>query len=232
MPSASKSCARAAPETPVFFEADEPPFDASTPVVLKIGGSLIRRSETLTPVLDIVDRARRPLAIVAGGGAFADAVREAQSRLGFDDRTAHRMAILALHQNAIIITSRVARLRPVETLEEVRAVVNAGESAIWLPLKECEADTELPSSWDTTSDAIAARLAERLGGVPLVLLKSRQPMGSRKPHCLAAEGLIDPVSVRILRRSNLPFTLIEAPLTSHLARLLGAPETVDAANDP
>ena len=38
------------------------------------------------------------IAIVPGGGPFADAVRSAQASIGFDDRAAHAMALMAMAQ--------------------------------------------------------------------------------------------------------------------------------------
>ena len=38
------------------------------------------------------------IAIVPGGGPFADAVRAAQASMGYDDRAAHAMALMAMAQ--------------------------------------------------------------------------------------------------------------------------------------
>lgn len=212
----------------MFFDALHPGIENSTRVVLKIGGSILRRGETLLPVLEVVARARRPLVVVPGGGSFADAVREAQQRLGFSDRTAHQMAILALHQNALMIAERVPELRKLEAIEDIEHGLLQGQKLVWLPLRECEADAALPATWQATSDAIAARLACRLGGLPLVFMKSRSPQGHRNPANLASEELIDPVCTNILERSGSPFTIIEAGQPSVLAKLLGVDASVDA----
>jgi len=213
----------------VFFDARQPPFSANEPVVVKIGGSLTRQPEILKAVLGIVDRAPQPIVAVAGGGSFADAVREAQRKFGFSHDTAHRMAILAMHQNALVMASVAGSLVPQESVSEVGAALASGNKAIWLPLKDCENDSDLPATWDTTSDAIAARLGERLGGLPVVFVKSRQPeTGNRDAQSLAAEGLIDPVSALILERAGMAFTIVEAAQGAELAGLLGLPADVDA----
>jgi 5-(aminomethyl)-3-furanmethanol phosphate kinase len=212
----------------VFFDALHPGLENSIRVVLKIGGSISRRAETLLPVLEVVARARRPLVVVPGGGTFADAVRDAQPLLGFSDRTAHRMAILALHQNALMIAERVPELRKLEAIDDIEHGLLQGQKLIWLPLRECEEDSALPATWQATSDAIAARLAWRLGGLPLIFIKSRSLRGNRDPASLAAEELIDPVCANMLERSGSPFTIIEAGQTSILAKLLGVDANVDA----
>lgn len=215
----------------MYFEAD-PPFAPSDPIVLKIGGSLTRRAEALLPILNIADRSERPLAVVAGGGALADAVRVAQHSIGFSDAVAHRMAILAMHQNALMMASLAASLTPLERLADIQSSLAEGTKSIWLPLKECESDRDLPVSWDATSDAIAARLAERLGGLPLVFVKSREADGRcHKPVSLCGENLIDPVAAQILERAELPFSVVNAGTGSPLAGLLGVAETVDVDSD-
>ena len=67
--------------------------------VIKIGGSVIRSSK-LNGWLDVIAAAARPVVVVPGGGALADEVRAAQAALGFGDRAAHRMALLAMDQLA------------------------------------------------------------------------------------------------------------------------------------
>ena len=89
-------------------------------------------------------------------------------------------------------------------------------------------DADLPATWHATSDAIAARLAYRLGGLPLVFLKSRPPAGNHDPASLAAEELIDPVCADMLERHGLSFTIIEADQTTVLANFLGVDADVDA----
>lgn len=215
----------------MFHEPDDPVLAAAPSIVLKIGGSIARNAETLRPVLDVLGRSHRPIVVVAGGGAFADAVRDAQPRLGFSDETAHRMALLALHQNAVMMASFVQRLQPIETLSEIRSICSAGGAAIWLPLRECQDDPLLPANWQATSDAVAARLAERLGW-PIGFIKSRPPIcGQRTPQALVDDGLIDPVAGTILERSDRAFTAIAADELQKLAGLVGTDLAADAAAD-
>ena len=70
-------------------------------IVVKLGGSL-SQSDALVKCLNSVEQnyQGRAVVIVPGGGAFADQVRLTQQRWQFDDKTAHRMAILAMQQMA------------------------------------------------------------------------------------------------------------------------------------
>lgn len=200
------------------------------PVVLKIGGSILRHAGALKPITEILSKAKRPVAVVTGGGIFADAVRDAQKQIGFDDLAAHKMAIVAMHQNAILLSSMLPSFAPLAAISDVSAAFDQGRQVLWLPLAECKDDPDLPASWDVTSDAIAVRLAERLGGLKLGILKSRAAAGAPDPQSLTDEGLIDPVAARLLQRSGLPFEIIENSDTTSLARFLRTGEIVDAAD--
>src|SRR5262245_66659128 len=68
-------------------------------VVVKLGGSVIRSGE-LAAWLDAIASAPHPVVVVPGGGALADEVRSCQAALGFGDRAAHRMALLAMDRLA------------------------------------------------------------------------------------------------------------------------------------
>ena len=56
------------------------------------------------------------IAIVPGGGPFADGVRTAQASIGYDDRAAHAMALMAMAQFGCALRS----LNPALTLAASR----------------------------------------------------------------------------------------------------------------
>lgn len=202
------------------------------PIVVKIGGSLARSSGPLQRILSLLGSATCGIAIVPGGGEFADVVRAAQLRFGFDDETAHRMAILGMHQMGLMLTALAPGLRACEDLHEIEAGLEAGETLVWLPLKECDGDAALPQSWDVTSDAIAARLGERLGRIKVVFLKSRPGGDDRTAKALAAEGLIDSVAARIIENAELPFEAIAADDEARLCEIIGVSMQVDVPPRP
>ncbi len=122
--------------------------------VVKLGGSLAPHAGEIIPALR---SASRPLLIVPGGGAFADAVRQS----GADEVAAHWMACAAMDQygwtlaaRGIGTTTRIARPR---------------FPCILLPYCALRRYDPLPHSWDVTSDTIAAWVAGKLGGDLLVL---------------------------------------------------------------
>jgi len=159
-------------------------------IVLKLGGSLAK-SGGLTVCLAALAAIRGDVVVVPGGGVFADAVREAQPRFGFSDRAAHRMAILAMEQYALMLVDRLPRLAPCITLEEMRRAAAAGRPAIWLPTMLALAEPTIPQSWDVTADSLAAWLARRLGAERLVLVKSVAAPRPLDIAALAAGGMVD-----------------------------------------
>lgn len=158
--------------------------------VVKLGGSLWD-SATLRPWLSRLAAERRVrIVIVPGGGPFADAVRQAQPRLGIGDAAAHRMAILAMEQYAHALLDLDPRLVPAAT---PAAIAGAGRTAVWLPAAMAMG-ADLPASWDLTSDSIAAWLAREIGADRLVLVKSADlPPGPVPAALLAGQGIVDPL---------------------------------------
>lgn len=181
--------------------------------VVKLGGSLLG-APALRRWLDLLARSAGPLAIVPGGGPFADAVRRLQPRLGFGDLAAHRMAILAMQQNAL----RLHELEPRLRLAETEAELGTASPCLWLPWRLAGRAADLPASWDVTSDSLAAWLAARLGARALLLVKSgRVPEGKRSAAELAGAGLVDPAfpslargfagDILVVHRDRLPVAL-------------------------
>jgi aspartokinase-like uncharacterized kinase len=178
-----------------------------TPVVLKLGGSLAE-SGRLRRLLALVSRARRPVVVVPGGGAFADAVRETQKALGFSDEAAHDMALLAMHQMADAMIALEPRLVGAESLIGIARAWHRQRVPVWLPASLCAGDRRIPRDWSITSDGLAARLAERLGDVELVLVKSRTVRRTASAKTLARQRIVDPVFPVIVERADLAWRVL------------------------
>jgi len=145
--------------------------------VVKLGGSLAA-SEALRDWLAVLVRAGRGRAIVVpGGGLYADAVRAEQQRWGFDDSTAHSMALLAMDQYGHQLVALGNRVSP-RTFEaacsigEIRSALERDAVPVWMGSRMAEADAALPRDWGLTSDSLAAWLAAALGASGLALIKS------------------------------------------------------------
>jgi aspartokinase-like uncharacterized kinase len=145
--------------------------------VVKLGGSLAR-SETPRDWLAALARAGRGHAVVVpGGGPYADAVRAEQQRWGFDDSSAHSMALLAMDQYGYQLIATGNQTAPntfaaARTNTEIRSALERGAVAVWIGSRMAESDVTLPRDWGLTSDSLSAWLARGLGASGLALVKS------------------------------------------------------------
>jgi aspartokinase-like uncharacterized kinase len=161
----------------------------------------------LEAVLKLVARAHRSIVIVPGGGAFADAVRADQTREGFSDDEAHRLAILAMHDMAADFVSLQPGLVGAHTVADIRAAWRRRRVPIWLPTRMCLRDGTIPQDWSITSDGLAARLAEQLGRLSIVLVKPVRVPRSASARSLADSGIVDFAFAAITRRSGLRWSI-------------------------
>jgi aspartokinase-like uncharacterized kinase len=141
--------------------------------VVKVGGGLVREAgdEALRTLCRAIGDAgaRHPLLVVPGGAAFADAVREHDTRFGLRATTSHRMAILAMEQFGWLLCDLIRGGVPCTDLASARAAAR-GKTPVLLPAALLAGDP-LPASWRVTSDSIAAWVAGAAGAARLVLVK-------------------------------------------------------------
>ena len=203
------------------------------PVIVKLGGSLAETGR-LKSVLSLICSADRPVVIVPGGGPYADAVRASQRELGFSDEAAHDMAILAMNQMGLAMVSlEPRRLVAAETLAAMRQAARERSIPVWLPAKLCAGDRAIPQDWSITSDGLAARLAERLGGAPVVLVKSVRVSKSATAEELGRKGIVDAAFAGIVRRGRLRWQIVGPGEEGVLTELIGIAEPkIHSANKP
>ncbi len=135
--------------------------------VIKLGGSLLSAG-VLPRCLDRIAHYPGKVLIVPGGGVFADQVRHAQKDWGFDDIAAHRMAILAMQQMALLFNS----LKPdFAIFDRASKPCQITKPAIWSPdIQELD-NAGIAANWDITSDSLAAWLAGQVAANELLLVK-------------------------------------------------------------
>ena len=162
--------------------------------VVKLGGSLAN-SEEMPRWLDVIANAGAgKVVLVPGGGPWADEVRAAQKREGFDDRVAHRRSLRAMEQYGKVLAGMRANLVPAAAIAEIHEALRNGQIALWMPYEMVVADRTIPESWDVSSDSLAAWLAEQLNASALVLVKSLKidwPQPAIEE--LVRRGWVDPV---------------------------------------
>lgn len=197
------------------------------PLVVKVGGSLAK-SGRLNGALDAIAAARRPVVVVPGGGAFADCVRDQQRALGLNDVAAHRIAMLAMHQMAEVIIALDKSFATASSIDAINSLLRAHRTPVWLPLPMMDDDATIVADWSTTSDSLAARLAELLGAAPLALLKSVDaPTASAQE--LARAGAVDAAFPGHVARSGVQWR-IYGPADDQAFRAALVSESASAAN--
>ena len=171
------------------------------------------------------------IVIVPGGGPFADAVRTAQASMGYDDRAAHAMALMAMAQFGRALQSLNPALRLAASRSAIKRALKDGEVPVWSPEPMARA-APLPETWDLTSDSLAAWLAGALGAGQLVLVKHRRfEAPAVGAHDLAARGVVDPLFPLYLKDSGARAWLAAPTDSARLAEGLRRPifpEIVDA----
>ena len=191
------------------------------PTVVKVGGSFCRFPRLAEMVAALEAGAGRTI-VVPGGGPFADCVRAEQKRVGFDDATAHRMALLAMAQFGFVLASFSPVLVPACGVEEVRKALADGKVPVWLPLQLIEGHPDVPETWNMTSDSLAAWLAGRLGARRLLFVKRVSTPPSMKAADLVTEGILDPLVPAFLAGSGVEAWLCGTPQLPALGPALAA----------
>jgi aspartokinase-like uncharacterized kinase len=201
-------------------------------VVVKLGGSHAF-SHHLTGWLDAVAPAAGRVVIVPGGGPFADAVRAAQPQMRFDDRAAHRMALLAMEQYACALASLRAPFVVAASAADIRTSLGAGKVPVWAPSRMVLRAKDVPWSWDVTSDSLAAWLAGVLRAKLLLLVKSiAAPATAARAADLSAGGVVDAAFPRFLGASGAQAYIAGASEHAAFAAALAAGSLPGARIEP
>ena len=200
--------------------------------VIKLGGSLADSDAAAALMRSL--SARRPgrLIVVPGGAEFAKTVRRAQRRHAFDDRAAHHMALLAMHQYAIMLAALAPCFAVAESPPEFESAWQRELTPVWAPERMALAATDLPASWDVTSDSLAAWLAARTGAARLMLVKScAVPEALRRDaSALAAAGIVDAAFPGVVGGAEFAWEIVSGPDAA--LKALAARSEVDGGAHP
>ncbi len=170
--------------------------------VIKVGGSLFdlpQLPQRLRAWLDAQSPAHNVL--LAGGGKLVEQVRTWNAAEPLDEADAHWMCVDLLTVTVHLLHAWLPEIPLVEGDDLLFQRVSQPGATIFGPapwMRHSEPrlpGTRLPANWETTSDAIAGRLAAALRADELVLLKSALPRcrAADDLSALAAVGYIDSV---------------------------------------
>lgn len=181
---------------------------ASAPIVVKLGGSFAF-STILTDWIRALTSCAGRVVIVPGGGPFADAVRNAQRRMGFDDRAAHLMSLLAMEQYGHALLCCDDLLQPADSVERIEQQLAAQRIPVWMPARMAAAAPDVEPSWRVTSDSLAAWLSGMIGADRLILVKHVGALsGPEQCQDLVAMGVVDQAFPQYLRKAAVSASLV------------------------
>ena len=164
---------------------------AGTPLVIKLGGSLLARPTWPDDVGALVTQVERPALVVVGGGRIVDALRRIDDTAPRPPAVMHRLAIDCLGLTARLVADALGLPLTVGPRENARLAVL--DTPSWLDAGDAEGTrlARLPVGWHVTSDSIAALVATVHGG-GLLLAKSAAPPGRETDlGRLADRGWVD-----------------------------------------
>jgi len=169
--------------------------------VLKVGGSLSESREVLLRLCKKLGELakRHRIAVVPGGGEFADTVRKFDATYSLSNKTAHKMAVLAMDQYGLMLSDVTHNSRVTDSIREVKKLAASGVLPVFLPSKLLFHEDPLENSWDVTSDTIAAYIAGLLKSEKLVLVTDVDGLFSDDPERNRDARLVEEVSVEELR---------------------------------
>ena len=177
-------------------------------LVIKLGGSLLSDGNSLIQCLETIEKCKRKIVIVPGGGVFADQVRATQQQWQFNNFIAHEMAILAMKQMALLFKGIKPSWSLAENSETIHHILLNHSTVIWSPHATLFGTSNLNANWDVTSDSIAAWLATQLNAQALILVKSAPIPEDLTHQQMQEKGLVDQAFVRFTQDSSYHVTLV------------------------
>lgn len=195
--------------------------------VVKLGGSL--NHDPLLPAwLELLAQlGGGRVTVVCGGGSFADEVRRSQAHWQFDDLAAHNMAVLAMAQSAYLAKGLNPQLRLASSEREIRRVLHAGRTAVWLPQSWLRSEPDAATNWSNTGDSIALYLARQLNAERLVVVKSCEIAPDAPIADLVDGGVLDSRFGSLATGAGFPIDVIQrAELGRMRSLLLGEPRVL------
>lgn len=133
--------------------------------VVKIGGSLFPDyAITLAKKLENTQSL-----IILGGGEFANLIRKYDGDNQFSSEVTHNTAIECMGILSKLVDDKVNSTKLAFTLKEAEDISNDGLTPIFIVSNFLEKEDPFESSWDVTSDSIAAYVAHSLNAKLLIV---------------------------------------------------------------
>ncbi len=160
----------------------------------KVGGSLLDFADLPSALRGWLDLQPGVNVLVAGGGAYADSIRQADDTFQLGHETAHRLALEAMRLSGRLLEALLPECLFCESIDHAQQELAAGNRKL-IVLDSYDAvmhpNCPLSRTWDVTSDSIAAEIARQLDANELVLFKSTQLPANTNREQATEAGLVD-----------------------------------------
>ena len=187
-----------------------PAASTARPIVVKLGGSVVRSPRACLLGSTRSPRRRSPSWSFREAGPWPTRSAPASHGLALAMRAAHRMALLAMDQLAWAVAGLRQGFTVGATEAELRDALERGSVAVWAPYALIAGRTDIEESWRLTSDSLALWLAARLGAARCYLIKSiARPKTPRlSARQLARDGVVDEAFADMLAETGTPTILL------------------------
>jgi hypothetical protein len=189
-------------------------------IVLKLSGHLINYINVVKKTIDVIKSMRDArFVLVPGGSIFADYVRDLQKTLGFDDDTAHWLAVKAMEMYAVMLINTIKddAVAEASDLNEVNELLKEGRIPMVMPYRILRKRDVLPHSWNVTSDSIAVLIASLLNAEMVILAKPVNGITDHSGKVIrrikAAEltrirvDVVDPYTPTYIQKARIPLAI-------------------------
>ena len=177
--------------------------------VIKLGGSLMNDATTLIDCLNTIEQKYTDkIVLVPGGGVFADQIRLLQQQWKFNDEIAHQMALIAMHQMALLLKSIQKSFVLASNISDIQQELLNHSVVIWMPDLEELNSCGVEASWNITSDSLAAWLAKQLTATELILVKSAEIPLKLDIRQMQKLGLLDQAFKEYSNNASYEITII------------------------
>jgi aspartokinase-like uncharacterized kinase len=153
-----------------------------SPLVVKLGGSLLTRTAWATTIADLLAEQVHPYLLVVGGGPIVYGLRAIDAAAPQSAAAMHWWAIEAMGITARVVAEALG-------LPLVKSPSGTTQGVLDVPAW-LRGEASLPVGWHVTSDSIAA-VAACSAGAELLLVKSVPPPAHDLAEAAAA-GWVDP----------------------------------------